>query len=186
MLASTLQGYFPEVVDTWAPVWFPSRNGENIEQLHHRMAEFMEAFLLEIKRRLPAEKHTRILLISHAAPTVGLVRHLLGDRELPFRPGCCSLTEIVPEKDGGWEAKILGGGAHLSEALSDWRQWGFEDLEADVGYTLFAPSISCLCCILTYRIIPTSRKLSWIRPQGLNFRLEQCSSRQIETTKLTT
>ena len=175
MLASTLQGYFPEVADTWAPVWFPSRNGENIEQLHHRMAEFMEAFLLEVKRRLPAGKHTRILLISHTAPTVGLVRHLLGDRELPFRPGCCSLTEIVPKKDGGWEAKMLGSGAHLSEALSDWRQWGFEDLEADYGKVacaLFAPSISCLCCILAYRTIPRSRKLSWIRPLDLNYRPE--------------
>jgi hypothetical protein len=72
-----------------------------------------------LERRLPAEKHARILLISHAAPITGAVRHLLGDRELPFRPGCCSLTEIVPEKDGGWEAKTLGGGAHLNEALSD-------------------------------------------------------------------
>jgi transcription factor C subunit 7 len=133
MLASTMQRHFPEVEDTWAPVWFPSRNGENIEQIHNRMSGFMEAFLPEVERRLPAEKHARILLISHAAPIIGIVRHLLRDREHPFRPGCCSLTEIDQKKDGGWEAKTLGGGTHLTEVLSDWRQWGFENLGAGYG-----------------------------------------------------
>jgi transcription factor C subunit 7 len=161
MLASTMQGYFPEVEDTWAPVWFPSRNGENIEQIHNRMAEFMEAFLPEVERRLPAEKHARILLISHAAPIIGTVRHLLGDREHSFRPGCCSLTEIVPKKNGGWEAKMLGGGAHLNEALSDWRQWGFENLKAGYGKVSLCTLASTKFgsyCVYTSRIIPTCRK----------------------------
>jgi len=131
--ASTLKGYFPEIDDTWAPVWLPSRNGENIELLHDRMAGFTETFIPEVERRLPEEKHARILLISHAAPIIGLARHLLGDRELPLRPGCCSLTEAVPKKDGGWTATALGDGTHLSEAMSDWRQWGFEDYVKGYG-----------------------------------------------------
>lgn len=70
--ASNLQGYFPEIDDTWAPVWFPSHNGENVEQPHNRMAGLMEAFLCEVWYRLPAEEHARILFISHAAPAVAL------------------------------------------------------------------------------------------------------------------
>jgi hypothetical protein len=57
--------------------------------------------------------------------------YILRDPELKFRPGCTSLTEVIPGKDGRWDAKMLRGSAHLTETLSDWRQWGFADLEAD-------------------------------------------------------
>jgi len=129
---STVRTYFPEIDDLWVSVWYPSRNGENTEHLHNRMVGFTDVFLSEVEQRLPVEKHARILFVSHAAPIVALARSLVGDKDLPFRPGCCSLTEIVP-KDGGWAVAVLGGGAHLSETSKDWRPWGFVDLESNYG-----------------------------------------------------
>jgi transcription factor C subunit 7 len=40
--------------------------------------------------------HERILLVSHAATTIGLVRALLGDEEIErrMRVGCCTLTKL--------------------------------------------------------------------------------------------
>lgn len=132
--ASTLQTWFPQIDQTWPSVWQLSRNGENVELLHNRMADFAKVFLPEVERRLPPEQHTRILLVTHAAPIIGFVRHLVGDRNLSVRPGCCSLTELVPKMDGGWAVTVLADGAHLSAASRvDWRQWGFEDHGCDYG-----------------------------------------------------
>lgn len=157
-----MQTYFPDIDESWDSVWYPSRNGENIEHLHDRMAGFLDTFLPEVERRLPVDKHARILLVSHAAPIIALTRHISGSKDLPFRPGCCSLTEVIP-KNGGWEVVALGGGAHLSAASMDWRQWGFEDLESDYGKVnnpfFCAPRMFCLCReSLLLRIIPTCRK----------------------------
>lgn len=75
--------------------------------------------------------------MSHAATVIALVRTLLGDRKLPLRVGCCSISEFVrkEEKDwkviGGWEAKRLGDGSHLKDGAL--RDWGFEDVEIANG-----------------------------------------------------
>lgn len=77
------------------------------------------------------------MLVSHAATVVALVRGLVGNRELPLRVGCCSITELSRnEKEdwkviGGWEAKRLADGAHLRDGTS--RDWGFEDAEIADG-----------------------------------------------------
>lgn len=77
------------------------------------------------------------MMVSHAATTIALVRGLLGDRSLPVRVGCCSLTEFVKKEGadwgviGGWEAKRLVDGAHLKGGAL--RDWGFEDIEIANG-----------------------------------------------------
>lgn len=98
------------------------------------MMGFADVFLPQVEARLLPAQHARILLVSHAAPIIGLVRHLVNDRQLSIRPGCCSLTELMPKPDGEWAVEVLTGGAHLSEASRvDWHQWGFENHGADYG-----------------------------------------------------
>ena len=55
----------------------------------------------------------------------------MGDRKLPLRAGCCSLTHVTKKPDAtqvlaGWEARLLADGSHLKEGAS--RDWGFEDV----------------------------------------------------------
>lgn len=145
--ASTLQTWFPEINPVWSSIWQPSRNGENVELLHNRMSDFGKVFLPEVTSRLPLEQHARILLVSHAAPIIALVRHLADDQILSVRPGCCSLTELVPDVEAGWAVTMLVDGAHLSVASqADWRQWGFEDHGEDYGKVnmVSTPSVRAL------------------------------------------
>lgn len=92
--------------------------------------------LTEIERRWPG-RHTRILFITHAATAIALTRELIGQRELPLRVGCCTVSEFVPKegrqggKLGEWEAKRLGDGSFLKDGAL--RDWGFEDIELEGG-----------------------------------------------------
>lgn len=80
-------------------------------------------------------------MVSHAATTIALVRSLTGDREMPMKVGCCSITELDKgedlEKDrlkeviGVWKPIMLVSGDHLKGGSS--REWGFEDIEVEKG-----------------------------------------------------
>lgn len=98
--------------------------------VHDRAAGVLETLVSEVRRRFPGE-HERILLISHAATIIALTRELLGDRDLPLRVGCCSVTHMVKKPEvkkilPGWEPVRLADGTHLKEGAS--RDWGFEDI----------------------------------------------------------
>ncbi|KAJ6610044.1 histidine phosphatase superfamily [Mycena sp. CBHHK59/15] len=144
--AASLLQYFPTEIDpdAWASVWYPSRKGEDVQKVHARVGAFLDVFVPEVERRFPGA-HRRILLVSHAATIIALARELLGDRALPLRVGCCSLTEVARRRDvipilGGWNAKRLADGAHLSEGSS--RQWGFEDIEISNGEVVPDPGVA--------------------------------------------
>ena len=143
--ATSLQPLFPEIDDSWSSLWYPSRKGEDLEEVHARTAGFLEVFVPEVERRMPTT-HSRILLVGHAATVAALTRELLGYRNLPLRVGCCTLTDLKRKTGakvlGNWTAKTLASGDHLSQGVQ--RAWGFEDLEiseAEVGF-IFAPSFS--------------------------------------------
>jgi len=128
--ASSLHSYFNEIDDSWSSVWYPSRKGEDVEQCHGRASGCLKALITEVERRYSG-KHRRILLVSHAATVIALTHELLGNRGLPLRVGCCTLTEVVRERDeieavGSWQAKRLADGSHLKDGSS--RDWGFEDI----------------------------------------------------------
>jgi len=135
--ATTLKTHFPEIDDSWSSVWYPSRLGEGLVAIHDRAGGFLTVLVPEVQRRFGGQ-HKRILLVSHAATTVVLARELVGNRDLLFRVGCCSLTvldrKVTPASEGdsppptvvgGWTARLLGGGDHLKDGLL--RAWGFED-----------------------------------------------------------
>ncbi|TFK57246.1 phosphoglycerate mutase-like protein [Heliocybe sulcata] len=133
--ATELKKYFPEIDDSWSSIWYSSRKGEDVDEVHDRVGGFLKLLVPEVERRF-SDKHKRILLVSHAATVIALARELLGDRSLPLRIGCCSITELarktdVPSVLGGWESKRLGSGSHLKEGAS--RDWGFEDIEIADG-----------------------------------------------------
>lgn len=116
-----------------------------MKDVHDRSDAFLEALVPEVERRFPAAAaaegkgaggHQRILLCSHAATVIALARELVGDRNMPLRIACCSLTHVKRKEGaekvvGGWEAKLLGGGDHLKEGCQ--RDWGFEDIEIENG-----------------------------------------------------
>ena len=97
--------------------------------LHDRSYEVLRALIPTVEHKYGG-KHQRILLVSHAAPIIGLARVLVGDRTLPLRIGTCSITELKPKDAssnavGNWVATKLGDGSHLKEGAS--RDWGLED-----------------------------------------------------------
>ena len=74
--------------------------------------------------------------MSHAATVIGLARALCGNRELPFRAGCASITHAKRKSEGkevvgGFEIVMLGSGKHLKDGLQ--RDWGFEDIQIADG-----------------------------------------------------
>ncbi|KAI0044931.1 phosphoglycerate mutase-like protein [Auriscalpium vulgare] len=129
--ASALQAYFPEIDDSWASIWYPSRKGEDVGEVHDRTAGFLDALIPEVHRRYQGA-HKRVLLCSHAATAIALTRELLGDRTIPLRIACCSLT-IVHKKDGekrvlgAWTPNLVADASHLKDGNQ--RAWGFEDIE---------------------------------------------------------
>jgi transcription factor C subunit 7 len=137
--ASSLQAYFSEIDASWSSVWYPSRKGEDVGEIHARIDDFLGVFIPEIKRRYPG-KHSRILLVSHAATVITLARSLLGNRDLPLRVGCCSLSEFTRRGNAipSWTASQLADGSHLKQGAS--RDWGFEDIETERG------RVSDVCC----------------------------------------
>lgn len=128
--ADALQQWFPEIDPSWQSIWYPSRKGEDVDECHDRTAGFLEALIPEVERRF-GEKHKRILLVSHAATIIALNHSLLGDRSIPMRIGCCTLTEMTRKEDaerveGGWTAVKIGDGSHMEGGAT--REWGFEDV----------------------------------------------------------
>ena len=133
--ASVQRTYFPDVDDSWSSIWYPSRKGEDVDDCHDRCRGLLTALIPEIERRF-GDKHKRILLVSHAATIIALSRELLGDRNLPIRVGCCTVSEFTPRPGGNgavgtWEAKRLGDGSFLKNGAE--RDWGFEDIEIADG-----------------------------------------------------
>ena len=110
----------------------PPRTGEEVEELHQRVADFLDLFMIALEQRWPGI-HKRILFVSHAATVIALTRSLTADKNLPLRVGCCSVTELVRTLDTGsrWKARRLGDGAFLRDGTG--RDWGFEDIEIEDG-----------------------------------------------------
>ncbi|VDB99628.1 unnamed protein product [Peniophora sp. CBMAI 1063] len=118
----------------WQSVYLPSRHGEDVPDFHDRAADTLRALIPLAEKTLPENKHERILLMSHAATVIGLARALCGNRELPFRAGCASLTHARRKEDGvvgAFEIVTLGSGKHLKDGLQ--RDWGFEDIQIADG-----------------------------------------------------
>lgn len=101
--------------------------------MHDRSGAFLEALVPEVERRFHAAAaaegkgaggHQRILLCSHAATVIALARELVGDRNMPLRIACCSLTHVRRKEGaekivGGWEAKLLGGWRSFEGGVSE-------------------------------------------------------------------
>ncbi|KAF9531963.1 histidine phosphatase superfamily [Crepidotus variabilis] len=134
--AQSLTTYFPSINTTWSPVYYPTRKGETIEELHDRIDEFLQGFYVALIERLPEEQRKRPLFVSHAATVIALARSLVGDRELPLKVGCATLSEFVP-KEGAWKALELASGKHLAKGAD--REWGFEYVEVDKGRVVEDP-----------------------------------------------
>ena len=136
--SESLQSFFPEVnIVSWPTLLYPSRKGETIEQLHDRVDTFALAFAPALKRRLPG-KHQRLLLVTHAATAIALVRTFVGDRGLQMKAGCCTLNVLERKANvdpgliiGGWKAQNISHGDYLTGGIA--REWGFENVMVEQG-----------------------------------------------------
>jgi len=151
----SLKQHFAEVDTSWNTLYYPSRKGETVQELHNRIDTFTTTFVPAVIQRLPLEKHRRLLLVTHAATTIALIHSFLGDRDMYIKVGCCSLSELerktieegVSDKQviGAWKPLSLASGDHLQGGSS--REWGFEDIEVEKGrvsvlfYTSHTPPV---------------------------------------------
>ncbi|KAF8203613.1 histidine phosphatase superfamily [Pholiota molesta] len=142
----SLHDLFPEVDASWSTLYYPSRKGETVEELHLRIDAFMRAFKPALQQRVPAERRRRLLFVTHAATTIALVRSFVGDQQLHMKVGCCSLTELERREDapadkfiGAWYPVSLTSGDHLKGGTS--REWGFEDIEVEKGRVVEDPGV---------------------------------------------
>ncbi|KAI5898340.1 PGAM-domain-containing protein [Schizophyllum commune H4-8] len=140
--AESLKAHFPEIdPEGWETIWYPSRKGESLSEVHDRCGGFLNALLPEVDRRWK-NKHQRILLVSHAATIIALIHELEGDRTKEFRVGCCTLSELErkPGEDtsqgavGKFKATKRADGAHMEKGAD--REWGFQDVEVRDGMTI--------------------------------------------------
>ncbi|TRM66379.1 histidine phosphatase superfamily [Schizophyllum amplum] len=138
----SLKTHFAEIdPEGWSPVWYPSRKGESVTEVHDRCGGFLSTLIPEVDRRWE-NKHQRILLVSHAATTIALIHELVGDRSDDFRVGCCTLSELVksPGSDtsesvvGKYKVIKLADGSHMEKGAD--REWGFQDVEVHDGMTI--------------------------------------------------
>ena len=127
--SESLQSFFPVKIASWPTLLYPSRKGETIEQAHDRVDTFALAFLPALERRLPG-KHQRLLLATHAATAIALVRTFVGDRRLQMKAGCCTVSVLERKANvdpgliiGGWKAQTLSYGDYLTGGIT--RECGF-------------------------------------------------------------
>ena len=135
LAAADLNRYFTEIDPSWSSVWYPSRKGEDVKEVHARVNGFLDLFVPEVETRF-ADQHENILLVSHAATTIALCRGLLALPDMPLRVGCCSVSEFSRKPAthgivGAWDTEKLVDGSHLKDGAS--RDWGFEDIEMANG-----------------------------------------------------
>ncbi|KAF4622843.1 hypothetical protein D9613_001847 [Agrocybe pediades] len=145
----SLKQHFAEVDPSWKTMYYPSRKGETVAELHNRIDTFLSAFVPVVLQRFPPEQHRRILFVTHAATTIALIHSFVGDRSLHLKAGCCSLSELerktieegVGETQvvGGWKPVSLVSGDHLQGGSS--REWGFEDIEVEKGRVVEDPGV---------------------------------------------
>ncbi|GLB36193.1 putative phosphoglycerate mutase-like protein [Lyophyllum shimeji] len=121
--AESLEQYFPEIDRSWSSVWYPSRKGEDVDEVHDRIDGFLQAFAVQLERKF-AGKHSRILLVSHAATVIALARSLIPGTENTW---------------GSWRPQRLADGSHLADGAS--REWGFEDIEISKGKVVEDPGV---------------------------------------------
>jgi len=139
-----LKSLFPEVnTASWPTLLYPSRKGETIQQVHDRVDTFALAFLPALERRLTG-KHQRLLLITHAATAIALVRSFVGDRGIQMKAGCCTLNVLQRKANvdpgliiGGWKAQKISQGDYLTGGIA--REWGFENVEVEKGRVVDDP-----------------------------------------------
>jgi transcription factor C subunit 7 len=139
--AESLHGFFPEVAtDGWKTVFYPPMKGETPEEVHARASTTLSAVFTQLDRTMPQD-NIRVLMFTHAATAITLVRGLLKDPNRSMRIGCCTLS-VFERQQGApedvallgsdiWNILSLGDGTHLKEGAQ--RDWGFEDVQIKDG-----------------------------------------------------
>jgi len=143
--ATELKKHIDPIDPMWKSTYYPTRRGEWIHELHSRCGEVLEILKAAIEDEFPG-KHRRVLLFSHGAPIIAFARELVGNRDLPLRIGCCSVTELARKTDahpiamvGMYNPVRLASGDHLAEGAQ--RCWGFDDYITKDGEAILEKGI---------------------------------------------
>lgn len=112
---------FPRIDTTYNPVSPKITVAESKKFMFERCKQSIHKL---VDRNLPnnhkSKNHEKgkgsILVVTHAAPKVALVRGLLGNEEMEVRTGTCSVSKFSRnEEKGEWEHILNGDCSHLSK-----------------------------------------------------------------------
>ncbi|KZT57427.1 phosphoglycerate mutase-like protein [Calocera cornea HHB12733] len=126
--ASELKKHFPIIDDSKTSLYVPPRRGEDIPEVHRRAGLTLQALMY-------TANSPRLLLVTHAATTIALVRSLVRDMHLPIRVGCCTVSTLKRDGSGKWQpVGQLASADHLVNGVE--RDWGFEDVSLIGGHVV--------------------------------------------------
>ena len=110
---------------------------EDPTQLAQRCADFIQYFLKHIYEVAvrSGNETTTVVLVSHAATVIGMIRALLKNHQLPLSIGTCSLTQFTidySDTDPSWKMEMLGNCNHLDDG--EQCAWGFPEEQTTLSF----------------------------------------------------
>jgi transcription factor C subunit 7 len=119
-----------------------------VEDVHTRCGGALNLIIPALERLFPGTERGRILLVGHAATVIALTRELAGDRDLPIKVGCTTLTELKRKPGsndvlGAWDVVKLTDASHLAKGAE--REWSFDYVVLDEHGQASIPFLVFVC-----------------------------------------
>jgi len=106
-----LSQMFPNMIDTNYVSMTPLPTSEGRKFMMERTKQAVN----QLAAKYTGHRQGAILLVTHAAPLIGLARGLMGDPLLPVRSGVCSITKLVRHTSTTkWQIELNGDCRHLT------------------------------------------------------------------------
>ncbi|ORX33923.1 histidine phosphatase superfamily [Kockovaella imperatae] len=105
---------------------YPSRRGEDVEELRQRIKLFLGAFIKRIESEYPDVQ--TISIIAHAATVIVMGQVLLDDETKNIKAGTASTSCYTRDNaDGPWAQRLNGETSYLSGG--EVRNWSFDEVK---------------------------------------------------------
>lgn len=149
MRTSTVSSFSERIapIGAWAPLAYPMRRGESIQELHTRARRVLEL----IEARCKELGVQRVLVVSHAATIIAMGRALLEapgkettdwetGRGIEIGAGTASISLYrrrrpqdaggAPQTEAPWQQELNGWCGYLPDGVE--REWTFKDIPGNV------------------------------------------------------
>ena len=101
---------------------------ETPEQIHKRCRDFLQFYTERLVNLQQTTPKVSVVLVSHAATVIALIRAFLNDETFSVKIGTCSITSFqldTTNDSSTWKMKCCADTTHLSEGTQC--AWGFKD-----------------------------------------------------------